>query len=79
MLNNISSDKSEYSQEVLEERGILSVVTITEKGFDPRMIITYKNLKKSILTSIDDINNFISELNQAERDRKINKIIGKDE
>jgi hypothetical protein len=43
---------SDISEEILNEKGITSISVIQEKGFNPRMLIKYKD---DVIKTIDDI------------------------
>lgn len=43
---------SDISEEVLNEKGITNISVIQEKGFNPRMLIKYKD---DVVKNIDDI------------------------
>ena len=43
---------SDISEEILNENGITNISVIQEKGFNPRMLIKYKD---DVIKTIDDI------------------------
>ena len=43
---------SDISEEILNEKGITNISVIQEKGFNPRMLIKYKD---DVVKTIDDI------------------------
>jgi len=43
---------SDISEEILNEKGITNISVIREKGFNPRMLIKYKD---DVIKTIDDI------------------------
>jgi len=53
---------SDISEEILIEKGITNISVIQEKGFNPRMLIKYKDDVVKIIDDITEMGKFIQNL-----------------
>ena len=60
-LNNLKG-MSDISEEILIEKGITNISVIQEKGFNPRMLIKYKNEDIKTIDDITEMEKFIQNL-----------------